>query len=140
MTYFILMLALFAIAAALSWSKVEKSVRRIHSLEQDLERLSEAVSQMAEVQMKAQQKYAAQFGDMEERIMELSVPTHDSTMPLERRHQVLALARQGVALDEIVRRLKAPVGEAELILNLHRYAGGDSARTGLPAEQVRQYA
>lgn len=140
MTYFILMLALFAIAAVFSWKRVGKSVRRIHYLERDLERLSEAVSQMAEVQMKAQQKYASRFDDMEERIMELSVPTHDATMPLERRHQVLALARQGVALDEIVKRLKAPVGEAELILNLHRYAGGDSGRTVQAPEQVRQYA
>ena len=89
-----------------------------------MQHFSEVVSQMAEVQMKTFEKHSARFEDLEERIMELSVPSHDSNLPLERRHQVLALARQGVALEDIVKRLKAPVGEAELILNLRKYMGG----------------
>lgn len=72
--------------------------------------------------------------------MELSVPSQDSNLPLERRHQVLALARQGIALEDIVQRLKAPVGEAELILNLRKYMGGESSPTGKINGQVKQYA
>ena len=118
----------------------KRFVRRIHALERDLQHLSEVVSQMAEVQMKTFEKHSASFEDLEERIMELSVPSHDSSLPLERRHQVLTLARQGVALEDIVKRLKAPVGETELILNLRKYMGGESVRSMKANEQVRQYA
>jgi hypothetical protein len=121
------------------WINNRRLVRRIHALERDLHHISEAVSQMAEVQMKTFQKHSASFEDLEERIMELSVPSHDSSLPLERRHQVLALARQGVALEDIVKRLKAPVGEAELILNLRKYMGGESLRSMKMNEQVKKY-
>jgi hypothetical protein len=115
--------------------------RRIQVLEQDLLGISEVVSQMADVQLKSFEKHSASFENLEERIMELSVPSHDSNLPLERRHQVLALARQGVALEDIVKRLKAPVGEAELILNLRKYMGGEGvARSAKTNEQVKQYA
>jgi hypothetical protein len=90
--------------------------------------------------MKTFEKHSASFEELEERIMELSVPSHDSSLPLERRHQVLTLARQGVALEDIVKRLKAPVGEAELILNLRKYMGGGNARSSKMNEQVGKYA
>jgi hypothetical protein len=95
---------------------------------------------MAEVQIKTFEKHSASIENMEERIMELSVPSHDSSLPLERRHQVLALSRQGVPLEDIVKRLKAPVGEAELILNLRKYMGGANAGNMKMNEQVKKYA
>jgi hypothetical protein len=114
--------------------------RRNQSLERELQRISTAMSQMAELQMKAHQKNTTRITDLEERIMELSVPSHDSSLPLERRHQVLALARQGASSEEIAKRLNAPVGEAELILNLRKYMGGESSPAGKIQKQVRQYA
>ncbi len=114
--------------------------QRIQSLEQDLLSICSAVSQMAEIQMKTHRKYSTSLESLEERIMELSIPSNDSKLPLERRHQVLTLARRGMALNDIVKRLKAPVGEAELILNLGKYARtGNHIKAG-NKDQVRQYA
>jgi len=131
-----------AVAGSLGfcWSTTRKMLQRIQALEQELRRTSDAVIQMAEIQMQSQKKYSVRFEEMEERIMELSVPTHDSSLPLERRHQVLALSRQGVALEDIVKRLNAPVGEAELILNLSKYMGGETTSAGKVNSQVKQYA
>lgn len=72
--------------------------------------------------------------------MELSIPDGDSGLPLERRHQVLTLARRGMALNDIVKRLKAPVGEAELILNLGKYARTEDQPKSGNEGQVKQYA
>lgn len=49
------------------------------------------------------------------------MPSADAPLPLERRHQVLTLARKGVSAEEISRRLNIPKGEAELILSLRKY-------------------
>jgi hypothetical protein len=117
-----------------------KMLRRIRSLERDLQHISGVAAELAEIQMRVHQKSSVHFDDIEERIMELSVPAQDSNLPLERRHQVLTLARQGVALEDIVRRLKAPVGEAELILNLGRYKGAEGPPTGTINGQVKHYA
>ena len=135
-------LVFMAVAGALGfcWSTTRKMLQRIQALEQELRRTSDAVIQLAEIQMQSQKKYSVRFEEMEERIMELSVPTHDSSLPLERRHQVLALSRQGVALEDIVKRLNAPVGEAELILNLSKYMGGETNSAGKVNSQVKQYA
>jgi hypothetical protein len=124
--------------AVYCWIVLRKMIRRVEVLERDLHRTTDAVSQMAELHMKTHAKFSARFDEMEERIMELSVPSQDPNLPLERRHQVLALARQGVELKDIVKRLKAPVGEAELILNLRKYMGGE----GSPAGKIngQQYA
>ncbi|HTY60980.1 MAG TPA: hypothetical protein VMG30_01860 [Acidobacteriota bacterium] len=111
---------------------------RIRDLERELQQVSDMMTQMAEVQIQSFQKYSASFEALEERIMELSLPSQDTSSPLERRHQVLALSRQGVALKEIVKRLKAPAGEAEVILNLQKYMAGDPSRS-LTAEQVRTH-
>jgi hypothetical protein len=125
--------------AAIFWCIVGLA-RRNQSLERELQRISGAMSQMAELQMKVHQRNTARISDLEERIMELSVPSHDSSLPLERRHQVLALARQGVNTQDIAKRLKAPLGETELILNLRKYMGGESSPAGKTQKQVRQYA
>ncbi len=135
----ILVFMLMAYAGIFHWTIEKKLVRRIQSLEQDLLTYSEAMSQMAEMQMKAHQKISGNLADLEERIMDLSVPSQNADLPLERRHQVLALARQGVALEDIVKRLKAPVGEAELILNLRKYMGGEKSRSAKMNEQVSPY-
>ncbi len=127
-------------SAVFCWSTKKRMLQRTQSLEADLKRISDAVIQLAEIQMRSHEKSSVRFGNMEERIMELSVPSQDSSLPLERRHQVLALARQGVALEDIVKRLKAPIGEAELILNLRKYAGGESSPADKPNPQAKQYA
>jgi len=119
-------------AVALNLITKRKLMGRIRALEQDLQVCSEVLSKMGEVQVTTHHKFAANFEHLEERIMELSVPSHDANLPLERRHQVLTLARKGIALEDIAKRLKAPVGEAELILNLRKYMGGDN-------EQVSPY-
>jgi hypothetical protein len=98
------------------------------------------MSQMVDIQMKTQKKLFDGLGDLEERFMELSIPSQDSKLPLERRHQVLSLARQGVALGDIVKRLKAPVGEAELILNLQKYMSRDNSQAAKMNQQASPYA
>jgi hypothetical protein len=135
-----LVFAVIVGSMGLYWSTTRKMIQRIQSLERDLQRISDVVGQLVEIQMRSHQKSSVRLEDMEERIMELSVPSQDSSLPLERRHQVLALARQGVGLEDIVQRLKAPVGEAELILNLRRYMGGEGSPTGKMNGQVKQYA
>ncbi len=136
---FILVIALALYGSALYLILNRKMTKRVQALEQNLQSYLDMMTQMAEIQKKSHQKISANFEDLEERIMDLSVPSHDSNMPLERRHRVLALARQGVALEDIVKRLKAPVGEAELILNLQKYMGGEGAETLAKNEQVSPY-
>ena len=102
----------------------KKLQRRVDILEEDLARYAEVVSKIAEVQTKTLEKFSGRFEEVEERMLDLSVPSQSPEMPLEKRHQVLALAKQGVPLDEIVERVKSPVGEAELILNLRKYQSG----------------
>ena len=115
------------VAAAFYLVLKRKLIQRIQKLEQDLQKLSGAMSQMAELQLKDHELLSSNIEDLEERLVELSIPSHDENLPLERRHQVLSLAKQGLPLEEIVQRLKAPVGEAELILNLREYMGGESS-------------
>jgi hypothetical protein len=135
-----LVFAVMISSLGLYWITTRKMLQRIQSLERDLQRISDVVGQLAEIQIRSHQKSSVRFEDMEERMMELSVPSQDSGLPLERRHQVLALARQGIGLEDIVQRLKAPVGEAELILNLRKYMGGESSPAGKMNGQVKQYA
>jgi hypothetical protein len=115
----------------------KKLLGRIRSLERDLQAYSEVMSSMADAQTKIFQQCSSRCEDLEERIMDLSVPSHDSSLPLERRHQVLALARQGAAVDDIAKRLKAPLGETELILNLRKYMDRESGRPPKLNEQVK---
>jgi len=111
--------------AAILFNMVRKRMqRRIEALEEDLARYAEVVDKIAEVQSKTLEKFSRRFEEQDERLLDLSVPSRHTEMPLEKRHQVLALAKQGVPLDEIVERVKAPVGEAELILNLRKYQSG----------------
>ncbi len=130
-------LFILALSAGVSHFYLRKILLlRMHKLERKLQDISSVMSQMIEAQMNAHRKYTADIGNIEERIMELSVPSHDSDLPLERRHQVLALARQGVRLEEIVKRLKAPRGEAELILNLGKYMNSNAQQNAKINGQV----
>ena len=130
-----------ALAAGIYYGiKSRKQSVRIQHLERDLQHISDMVTQIAEVQIQAYQKHSAGLEAVEERIMELSLPAKDSGLPLERRHQVLALSRQGVALKDIVKRLKAPAGEAEVILNLQKFMAGDPSRSLTANGQVRNHA
>jgi hypothetical protein len=139
MLYFLLLiLALYT--GALHSMMRKKLVSRIQTLERDLQGISNVMSQMIETQMNMHRKYSANLDNLEERLMELSLPSHDSNLPLERKHQVLALARQGAGLEEIVRRLKAPAGEAELILNLGKYMNLNNPQKAKINEQVGQHA
>jgi len=134
-----LVVAMTGISAAFCWKITRTVAARAEAMERDLGRISDAINQMADIQMKTHQKSSARFEEIEERLMELSVPSQDSSLPLERRHQVLTLARQGIPVEEIGKRLKAPVGEAELILNLRKYMGGEGAPSGKTRGQVAQH-
>jgi hypothetical protein len=134
---FILILALHA--GALHMFMKKRLTGRIQRLERDLQSISGGMSQMIEIQMNSHRKYSANLENLEERMMELCVPSHDSNLPLERRHKVLALARQGVGLEEIVSRLKAPAGEAELILNLGKYMNVENPQKPKINKQIGQY-
>jgi HAMP domain-containing protein len=127
------------VAAALHLMLKRRLNQRIQELERDLQQLSNAMSQMAELQLKNHEVLSSNIADLEERLVELSIPSYDENLPLEKRHQVLSLAQQGLPLEEIVQRVKAPVGEAELILNLREYMGGESSPEN-NKRRVKQYA
>ncbi|HYK88154.1 MAG TPA: hypothetical protein VE398_05260 [Acidobacteriota bacterium] len=114
--------------------------RRLRMLERDLHQFSDVMSQLAEIQMKSYKKLSGNLGDMEERLMDLALPSQDSNLPLERRHHVLALARKGVLIDDIVKRLNMPRGEAELILNLRNYVDVGTSRAARTAVEKDRYA
>jgi hypothetical protein len=136
--FFFFALALYA--GAIHFTMRKKLFSRIQNLERDLQSISGVMSQMIETQMKTHRKYSANIDSLEERLLDLSVPSHDSSLPLERRHQVLALARKGIGLEEIVKRLKAPAGEAELILNLGKYMNLDNPQNDKINQKIGQYA
>ena len=140
MLNFFLFASLILCGGALHVTANRKMIKRIQELEQDLQGYAEAISNVAEVQSKTYETFSLRFEELDERILELSVPHRDPDLPLERRHQVLALARQGIALEDIVKRLKAPVGEAELILNLNKYRNYSTGSTGKKMEQAVHHA
>jgi hypothetical protein len=115
-------------------------IRRIEVLEHDLQAFSEAMYQMAEVQMKTYQKVAGNIGEIEERLLDLAVPSEDPSLPVERRRRVVALAAQGNSMDEIARRASVPRGEAELILSLHRCRESALAQAPKKNGELKQYA
>jgi hypothetical protein len=117
-----------------------KSERRARKLERNLQQCSEALCQVVEVQMTEHQQIARNFGDIEERLLSLVTADGESARPVDRRHQVLTMSRNGFPLDEIVRRLNMPKGEAELILNLRKYIGGAGSRSEESSGDLRKYA
>ncbi|MBZ5495445.1 MAG: DUF2802 domain-containing protein [Acidobacteriia bacterium] len=113
--------------------------RRFQALSEEVARVSEDLAQVVELQADIYRRLCRDLNDVEEKVLDLSVPSSDVPPPLERRHQVLTLARKGVAVDEIARRLNMPRGEAELILSLRKYV--DAKTPTEPAHGVlRGYA
>jgi hypothetical protein len=117
-----------------------RSELRTSRLARNLQHCSEALCQMVEIQMTEHQQIARNFGDIEERLLSLVTTEGDSTRPVDRRHQVLTMSRNGFPLDEIVRRLNIPKGEAELILNLRKYIGASGSKTDESSGDPRKYA
>ncbi len=95
--------------------------RRYRAMKKEANRMSEDLGQMIDLQMELFRRLSQDLTGIEEKVMDLSVPSSDAPPPLERRHQVLTLARKGIALEEIAHRLNIPKGEAELIMNLRKY-------------------
>ncbi len=110
----------------LGWFRCE---RRLRVLERNLRDSSEALGQLMDMQMSEHRWISGNFGDIEERILNLTVPETELARPLDRRHQVLTMSRRGLGLDEITKRLNIPRGEAELILNLRDYVRGQDSKS-----------
>ena len=117
-----------------------RSERRIKALERNLQGCCEALSQMMELQMAEHRKIERDFGDLEERFLNLTTADNDAGRPVDRRYQVLTMSRNGFPLEEIVRRLNIPKGEAELILNLRKYMGASASKTDGTNGDPRRYA
>jgi hypothetical protein len=112
--------------------------RRFLSLQQEMGRFSEDLLQVVELQSDLYRRVSRGLSEVEEKVLELSVPSSETPLPLERRHQVLTLARKGVSVDEIASRLNMPKGEAELIMNLRKYASAKTPET--PPSILNKYA
>lgn len=96
-------------------------VARARALERDLQEYAEVMTRLAETQSRVFRKLSDDVGRLEERLLELSLPSGDPAPPLEQRHRVLTMARKGASSAEIARRLNVPRGEAELIIGLRKY-------------------
>ena len=114
-------------------------LRRIEALERDLQAASGMVCEMAEIQMQSFQKIFTNLSEIEDRILDLSIPSQDSAAPLERRRRVLALGGKGTPVEEIVKQAGVPRGEAELILSLQRCRGVVAAKAAKTNAEGRQY-
>jgi len=134
-----LFVVLAAYASTLHVVSKRKMSKRIRAMEQDLQSFADVISKIVEVQTTTFHKLTTRFDHLEERLMDLSVPSQDAELPLERRHQMLALARQGVAMKDIAKRLKTPVGEAELVVNLRKFLDKENARPVPANKQVSPY-
>ena len=113
--------------------------RRLRTLKQEMMRVSEDLLQVVELQADIYRRVCRDLSGIEEKVLDLSIPTADAPLPLERRHQVLMLARKNVAVDEIARRLSMPKGEVDLILRLRKYVDTKTPE-GPERGMVRGYA
>jgi hypothetical protein len=104
--------------------------KRFSAVRAELAWVSEDLSQLVELQADIYRRVNHELSDLEGKVLELSVPSSETPLPLERRHQVLTLTRKGVSVDEIARRLNMPKGEAELILSLRKYADAKTPAAG----------
>jgi len=126
--------------SALYWFTLKKLKGRIKSLEQELQAFSDVVIQMVDIQTQSHHQVTASLEDLEERLLDMSVPSEDANLALERRHKVLTLARQGVSAEDISKRLGTPVGEAELMLKLRKFRGAKLPDPIPVSQKVRHYA
>ena len=114
--------------------------RKVRALEQDLRSLSAALRRMNEAHLRSSEQLAGNLADVEERLTDLAVPSGDPELPLERRHRVLSLAKQGVPVDQISKTLNVPRCEAELVLSLQTFAGAPALVTRKPRGDSRRHA
>jgi hypothetical protein len=103
--------------------------RRLARARKDLIEFAGDLFQMADLVGQLHRKVSDNLNDMDERVLEISAPGADPSLPLERRHRVLTLSGRGMASREIAGRLKMPVGEVELILGLRKFAEVRSGNT-----------
>jgi hypothetical protein len=125
---------------ASSWHIKRRWTQQVESLERDLQEVSEAMTHMAEVHKKNYQELLGNIGDLEERLMDLSVPSQDVSLPLGKKHRVLSLSRQGIGAIEIAKRLGVPEGETEFIVGLHKCFNPAAARASRATNGVAHYA
>jgi hypothetical protein len=131
---------LAALCSAATYFLADKKLgSRVRTLERELLSYSETMCQTAQNLREDCQKLKAQVSELEERILELAAPNSNPRLPLERRHQVLSLARNGATMEDIVKRLNLPQGEAELILNLKQYADASASRQVRSTVEPRSY-
>jgi len=108
--------------------------RRIEKLEAELQMMSEMLQQMTEMQVESFRKLSGNIHEMEERFLDLSVPTADAGMPVERRRRIVTLGSKGMAVEEISKKLQVSRAETELVLNLQKWRSGAPAQ----AEAMRK--
>jgi hypothetical protein len=113
--------------------------QRYRALKQELKQFSEDLMQMAELQSDIYHRVSRHLNDIEAKVLDLSVPASEGALPLERRHQVLTLARNGVAVEEIAQRLGMPKGEVDLILSVRKFAKATPPPERLEGA-IREYA
>lgn len=114
--------------------------RRMVALERDLQTCTEAICQMADNQMATRRKLSGAVAELEDKVVQMAAPARKPGVDLDRRHRVLRLAGNGVAVEDISRRLKVPRGEAELILNLRKYVEAGTALRPASNGDVKNHA
>jgi hypothetical protein len=140
MIHFSLVAVLAVTIGAIHWITQKKLNARIKSLEQELQTFSDVVVQLVEIQTQSHSQVTTSLEDLEERLLDMSVPSQDANSALERRHKVLTLARQGVSAEDISKRLGTPVGEAELMLKLRKFRGANLSNPIPVSQKVNPYA
>jgi len=103
--YFGFTLVLLVLTAAACLVPQSLWRRRHNSLRQEMTRLSEDLIQLVELQAQVYKRIRDDINDLEGKVLDLAAPTSESPLPLQRRHQVLTLARKGIPVEEIARRL-----------------------------------
>ena len=115
-------------------------LKRLQALERDLQAFSNAMCQMADIQMKSYQKLSGDLSQIEERILDLAIPSEGANLPMERRRRVVALASKGSSVEEVAKRANVSRGEAELIMSLQKIKGAASALPPKANGETKPYA
>jgi len=110
--------------------------RRVKALQGELRGVNDAICQLADSQIELRRKLSNAVQEMEEKILDVAVPSRDAGRNLDRRHRVLSLARRGLSVEDIARQLRVPKGEAELILSLKKYMEKGPPQTAPAAAQT----
>ena len=120
----------------LSWTWL----KRLQVLERDLQAFSTEMCHMADIQMKSYRKISGDLSEIEERILDLAIPTEGANLPVERRRRVVALASKGSSVEEIAKRANVSRGEVELIMSLQKIKGAVVAQPPKANGDLKPYA